>query len=183
MFQLPRLKLPKIEFSDRSTKGFHGTTQGEAEEIVRTSFKPSARNSGAYLGEGVYFFDNQMGHAREWAINHCGNRARGTKIAVIESEVKYGKLLNLTDHDQFKDVRWFKAEFEKKAQRPSTLATIIDIVAQKTRVDVVKACRIPQNAVVMNPGFSSDVEIILAVRSTGNILSKELIWSGMIGYL
>jgi hypothetical protein len=153
-----------------------------ADEIIKTSFKPSAPNSGAYLGEGVYFFDNQIVHARDWAINHAGERVRGTRIAVIESEIRYGELLNLTDREQFEAVKWFQSEFDRKSQTKTTLATIIDIVAERTRAQVVKACRIPRNPNLMNPGFSPDVEIILAVRSLGNILSKKLIWSGMIGY-
>lgn len=177
------MKLPKTNQLPNTTQGFHGTKQDDADEIIRTNFKPSARNSGAYLGEGVYFFDNQPAHAREWAVKRVGNGMRGTKVAVVESEIKYGNLLNLTDYDEFETVKWFKDAYEKKANAPTTLATIIDIVADKTKAEVVKACRIPQNPELMTPGFSSDVELILAVRTLRNILSKKVVWSGMIGYI
>lgn len=174
--------LPNLKPLADTTRGFHGTRQNEADEIIRTNFKPSARNAGAYLGEGVYFFDNQLGHAKDWAENRAGNRMRGTAVAVIQSEVRYGKLLNLTDDEHLQTVRWFKTEFERNGRTRTTLAAIIDIVADKTGAEVVKACRIRGNSLQMEHGFSADVEIILAVRALGNILSKQVVLSWMIGY-
>lgn len=149
---------------------------------MRTNFKPAGKNSGAYLGEGVYFFDNQLSHAKTWAKNQAGKRQRGTVIAVIESEIKYGNLMNLTDPEALETVKTFKNAYERKTNIPVTLATIVDIVADKTNAEVVKACRYPGNTQLMPQGFTADVEIILAVRAIGNILSKRLVWSGMIGY-
>jgi len=166
-----------------STKGFHGTTHESADEILRTNFRLPARNSTAYLGDGVYFFDNQLSHACNWAVKHAGDRKRGTKVAVIESDISYGNLLNLANPEQFKQMKWFKAEYERKAKTPTTLATIIDIIAEKVNIDVVRATRILHNPETLGPGFSADIELILAVRSLKNILSKNLIWSGIIGYL
>lgn len=150
---------------------------------MRTNFKLPARNSSAYLGEGVYFFDNQLSHACNWAINHAGDRKRGTKVAVIESDISYGNLLNLANPEQFRQMKSFKEAFERKAKTPTTLATIIDIIADKVNVDVVRATRILHGPETLGAGFSADIELILAVRSLKNILSKNLIWSGIIGYL
>lgn len=172
----------KVATSAQVAKGFHGTTQESAQEIVKTCFRLPGPNSGAYLGDGVYFFENQEGHARAWARTHCAKNVKGTSIAVIESDVRYGQLLNLTEPEQFETVQWFKAEYERKSQKSVTFATIIDIVAAQVKVEVVKACRIQSKPRLMSPGFSADVEIILAVRTLGNILSNKLIWSGMVGY-
>ena len=90
--------------------------------------------------------------------------------------------MNLTDSDAFETVKRFKIDFERKVNQAVTLATIIDIVAEKTGAEVVKACRFPGNTQLMYQGFSADMEIILAVRAIGNILSKRLVWSEMIGY-
>jgi len=177
------LNLPKVNLLPNSTKGFHGTTHEAADEILRTEFKLPARNSTAYLGEGVYFFDNQFSHACSWAINHAGDRKRGTKVAVIESDISYGKLLNLANPEQFNQMKSFKDAFERKTNTRTTLATIIDIIADKVNVDVVRAFRILGGAQTLGAGFSADIELILAVRSLKNILSKNLIWSGIIGYL
>ena len=177
-----RLKPPKTNQLPNTTFGFHGTKQSDADEILRTNFKPAGKNSGNYLGEGIYFFDNQLSHAKSWAKNQAGQRQRGTAVAVIESEIKYGNLMNLTDPEALETVKTFKSAYERKANTPVTLATIIDIVADKTRAEVVKACRYPGNTTLMSQGFTADVEIILAVRAIGNILSKRLVWSEMIGY-
>jgi len=177
-----RLKVPKANQQSNTTLGYHGTRQEHADEIMKTHFKPTKPDTGAYLGEGVYFFDNQLSHAKKWATTQAGKRQKGTIVAVIESEVKYGNLLNLTDTDTFGMVEKFRRDFEQKAQKKVSLATIIDIAAEKTAVDVVKACRYPYNTLLDPGGFSADMEIILAVRAIGNILSKQVIWSEMIGF-
>jgi hypothetical protein len=81
---------------------------------------------------------------------------------------------------------WFKREYERKTARTVSLATAIDIAAEKLNVEVVKANRVPANRVprqssgLMDLGFSADVEMILAVRNLSNILSRDLVWSGLV---
>jgi hypothetical protein len=142
----------------------------------------SEASSTPYLGDGVYFFDDQLAHAKTWAKNQAGLREKGVCVAVIASEIRYGNLLNLTDQGVCDAMQWFKNEYERKAKTPVTFATIIDIAAKLLKAEVVKACRIKGNAVLKENRFSSDIEIILAVRAIGNILSKKIVWSEMIGY-
>jgi hypothetical protein len=170
---------PKLNISDQVTAGYHGTSLAAADEIVRTNFKLSAPDSGAYLGEGVYFFDNQPSQAKRWATTRFGTTP-GTKVAVIQSKIKYGRLLNLTDREHHDSIQWFAREFQRKANKTVTLPTIIDIVAEKLNAEVVKAMRIPRKpSFLMETGFSADIEVILAVRDVTNILSREQIWSQM----
>jgi hypothetical protein len=165
-----------LETSDVECKGYHGTSSDVAEEIKRTYFKLSAPDSGAYLGEGVYFFDGQLSQAKRWAITRYSKVGKG--IAVIESRIRHGRILNLTDREHRDLVLWFEAEFNRKSLKKATLPTIIDIVAEKLQIDVIKAVRIPSNAsLIMETSFSSDVEVILAVRNLTNILSKAIVWS------
>ena len=131
----------------------------------------------------MYFFDNQPSQAQDWAISHSANRVRGTKVAVIESDITYGKLLNLCDLESFRHMKWFKQEYEKKANARTTLATIIDIIADKTQAEVVRAMRLRKGPDALEFGFSADIELILAVRNIANILSKNLVWSGLVGYV
>jgi len=169
----------KLEISDQITAGYHGTTLSEAQEIKRTKFKLTSPNSGAFLGEGVYFFDNQPSQAKRWAITR--KATPGGTIAVIQSKVRYGRLLNLTDRGHRDILDWFASEYRQKANVTVTLPTVIDIVAEKLNVEAVKAIRIPQNATfLMGTGFSADIEVILAVRNVTNILSTDIIWSQMV---
>jgi hypothetical protein len=174
---------PTIETSTQVTRAFHGTWLDVADEIIRTTFKMSPPDSGAYLGEGVYFFENQPSHAERWARR---DKPAGSKVAVISSDVRYGRLLNLTDRQHCDLLGWFKREYERKTARTVSLATAIDIAAEKLNVEVVKANRVPANRVprqssgLMDLGFSADVEMILAVRNLSNILSRDLVWSGLV---
>lgn len=169
----------KLEISEQVTAGYHGTTLSEAEEIRRTKFKLSPPNSGAFLGEGVYFFDNQPSQAKKWAATR--KATPGGTIAVIQSKVRYGRLFNLTDREHREILDWFTREYQRKANVKLTLPTVIDIAAEKLNAEAVKAIRIPQNATyLMGTGFSADTEVILAVRNVTNILSTDIIWSQMV---
>jgi hypothetical protein len=171
--------LKNVEISDQVTKGFHGTTRDAADEIIETDFKLTAPDSSPFLGEGVYFFENQLSQAKRWARRVCANS--GKAAAVIRSNIRHGKLLNLTDKEQCDNLEWFANEYEHKSSTRVTLATIIDIAAEKLNVDVVKGARIWENPTrLMRTSFTADLEIILAVRNKTNILSKEIIW-GEIG--
>jgi hypothetical protein len=167
----------RLQTSDLETLGYHGTSQAVAKEIEQTSFKMSAPDSGAFLGEGVYFFDNQPSQAKRWARTR--REFVGKPIAVIESRIRYGRLLNLTENEHKNLLNWFAGEFRRRSgTQNASLAVIIDIAAEKLSVEVVKAVRIPGNAgFLMGTSFSPDIEVILAVRNLTNILSKAIIWS------
>jgi hypothetical protein len=170
---------PKLEISDQITAAYHGTSLPEAQEIKRTNFKLTPPNAGAFLGEGVYFFDNQPSQAKKWAVTR--KATPGGAVAVIQSKVRYGRLLNLTDREHREILDWFAREFQRKANMKATLPAIIDIAADKLQAEVVKAIRIPQNATfLLGTGFCTDIEVILAVRNVTNILSTEIIWSQMV---
>ncbi len=172
---------PRIEVSDQITKGYHGTKLDAARGIIANGFARSAPDSGAFLGEGVYFFDGQVSQAKRWATEHKAKT--GDAIAVIGSNIKFGRMLNLADKEQSDCLNWFACEYRLRTKMKVTLATIIDIAAEKLNAQVVKAVRIPKNpSQLMETTFSADVEIILAVRELSNILSKEIVWEGLAGY-
>jgi hypothetical protein len=67
-------------------KGFHGTTEKNADEILKNGFQIS-KNDEDWLGEGVYFFidgiSNPLLSAIEWASNTHGQ----SNCAVLESDI------------------------------------------------------------------------------------------------
>jgi len=171
---------PRVETSEQVTKGYHGTTHQEAQEILKTYFKLTPPDSGSFLGEGVYFFENQLSQAQRWALLKKG--VPGTKVCVVASDVRYGRVLNLTDKNQRDDLMWFAQEYQRRSATDVTLSSVIDIVAEKLNIEVVKAIRVPNNPTFMwGSRFSADVENILAVRRITNILSKEVIWTQVRG--
>ena len=168
----------KIETSDQITVGYHGTSRRAAEVIVQTHFKLSDPGCKPYLGDGAYFFENQLSQAKRWALTRFGNPA-GTVVAVVQSKIRFGNLLNLTDRETLRSVEKFRREYGRKAKVTPSLAVVIDIVAEILKAEVVKAIRIPEKFWSSEAGFSADIEVILAVREIKNILSKEIIWSQM----
>ena len=67
-------------------KGFHGTTEENANEIIKNGFQIS-QNDEDWLGKGVYFFidgiSNPLLSAIEWATNTHGQ----LNCAVLESDI------------------------------------------------------------------------------------------------
>lgn len=169
----------KIQNSEHLTVGHHGTSHDSACIILQENFKLPPPDTESYLGLGVYFFENQLGNAKRWAFRYHG-QSRGSTVAVIQSKIKCGRMLDLTERDVYETVTWFAREFERKARQRATLATVIDIAAAQLGAEVVRAVRVRSNAVyLLGTGFSTDIEIILAVRELKNILSTEMIWSEM----
>ena len=74
--------------------GFHGCDEDTFEKVVHKSeaLKPS-KNSYDWLGNGIYFWENNYERAKEWAdIKHKG------KGKVIGAVLDLGYCLNLTDY-------------------------------------------------------------------------------------
>lgn len=74
--------------------GFHGCNKKTFESVVmkRQPLKKSA-NSYDWLGNGVYFWEQNYQRALEWATNRCGTE----DAAVIGAVIDLGYCLNLTD--------------------------------------------------------------------------------------
>ena len=71
--------------------GFHGTTWSSAEEILKDGFRLS-QNPYDWLGDGVYFFQDGLERAWEWAIEHHGEEA-----VVIGAEILLVDCLDMLD--------------------------------------------------------------------------------------
>ena len=73
--------------------GFHGCTKETHERVLtyHEELKASA-NSYDWLGNGIYFWENNLVRAKEWA-----KRRYGEDAAVIGAAIYLGYCLNLTD--------------------------------------------------------------------------------------
>ena len=71
--------------------GFHGTTRRSADEILENGFRLS-QNPYDWLGDGVYFFQDGLERAWEWAIEYHGEEA-----AVIGAEILLVNCLDMLD--------------------------------------------------------------------------------------
>ena len=74
--------------------GFHGCHQSTFRSVVHNSEQlRQSSNSYDWLGNGIYFWEQNYQRAFEWAINRYGEN----DAAVIGAVIDLGKCLNLTD--------------------------------------------------------------------------------------
>jgi hypothetical protein len=96
---------------NRTIVGYHGTSAGKAEQIVRTQrFSPS-RNSHDWLGHGVYFWEHAPKQALWWA-----RRRYGPDAAVVASMIRLANCLDLLDPENAIGLRAFHNELDATAR-------------------------------------------------------------------
>lgn len=85
--------------------GFHGCDRNTYENVLykHEVLRPS-HNSYDWLGNGVYFWENSLARAEEWASSYCNRHnskypdEKPKKPAVIGAVISLGHCLNLTDY-------------------------------------------------------------------------------------
>lgn len=84
---------------------FHGCDEETYKRVLyRHEALLASRNSYDWLGNGVYFWENSLARAKEWAETYCERYNREhpdsekKKPAVIGAVVSLGHCLNLTDY-------------------------------------------------------------------------------------
>lgn len=76
---------------------YHGTARAAAEEILKVNSFQESKGENHWLGEGIYFFEKDVGQARDFIC-----KARQVKdYSIIEAEIVSEKLLDLIDKDTF----------------------------------------------------------------------------------
>jgi hypothetical protein len=92
------LKSSGIEFSheEHRSVGFHGTSQIIADRISATGFNMDLADPQCWLGKAVYFFDNARFAGSQYALCYAINTAKFVEPAVIEADLFFKSLLDLT---------------------------------------------------------------------------------------
>ena len=79
-------------------KGYHAGDLAEIESIIsRGSGIPFSNRPGNWLGDGVYFWENDPQRAEEWQIQR-------TKGAILECEIDTRYLFNLLKKENYTDL-------------------------------------------------------------------------------
>lgn len=85
--------------------GFHGCDMNTYENVIYKHEKLHAsHNSYDWLGSGIYFWENSLDRAEEWADSYCKRYNRNhpdekpKEPAVIGAVISLGHCLNLTDY-------------------------------------------------------------------------------------
>ena len=81
--------------------GFHGCDESVYDKVIcqNKSLAPS-NNEYDWLGNGIYFWEQNLKRAWEWAEQHSKRSKTGLKPAVIGAVIDLGYCLNLLDGDK-----------------------------------------------------------------------------------
>lgn len=100
-------------------KGFHGTTEDAAREILKTKKFETKYSEFHWLGQGVYFFREDVDQANTWAlqITKKENRLQNKKMkaCVLKTDVKVNseQYLNLNSRSGLFKLNRMMSSIEK----------------------------------------------------------------------
>lgn len=158
----------------RIVRGYHGTTLAVASAIVsrQAVFEPSRTDSDHWLGYGVYFWEENLTRAVQWAYGRVWELARRGIVeqpAVIAADIDLTDCLDLCQPAWNDDIR----------RLGSTLAAVprqhgpIFQSTNGTRV-VVQDYEMPPESACYNHADSKIVDVLLAeVSRTRRVTSKR----------
>ena len=157
---------------------FHGTNLEDAKNIVANGFQTS-RSKAHYLGDGVYFFEDQFEEALAWANNWHGKRP---PVAVIKATVRYGKCLNLLGRVYQEAVHKLSNVLKTRAnqlgQPAPSETSVINALANRLNADTVRAAyrgsKAPRNP-QYRYSFDVDLQMIVCVRNLQQIARVEIV--------
>lgn len=127
--------------------GFHGTTKDRAEEYLsgRLPFHAST-NDYDWLGSGMYFWENNLARAEQWAKDAAKKKGNGAEPAVIGAIIDLGYCLDLTDSEYLEELKTgydaLKSSLEKEGMPMPTNATggsSTDLLVRKLDCAVINA--------------------------------------------
>jgi hypothetical protein len=159
---------------DRIVPGYHGTDPGNAASIVNYSFKipESERN---HLGDGVYFYENSIEYAKEWARETVDGA-----IAVIRSEIRLGKCLELHDPASRELIETAKEGLESRADSDVPLPVVINHIDRRHDLDTVRAVqpRYSSGKIAGDQPHYWITRIIICVKDPAAIEEVQIVYRG-----
>lgn len=111
--------------------GYHGTTQENAQKILKDQTFVDSKRNNDWLGTGVYFF-SYLGDA-EWWIS--AKRYCDVETCILKSQLEYTKeqLLDLDDFEQLKSVNRIITDYLRKINEAES--GIVKINLEKMKRD------------------------------------------------
>lgn len=120
-------------------RGYHGTSKDDAVLIKVGKFFRLSTKSTEWLGDGIYFFENDKLEALQWAKYY----KKANMPVVIESEISSQKLLDMCEQKNQKFIAKLIEELANKYKdedrEPEILdAKVINMVCAEVGYDVVR---------------------------------------------
>ena len=177
------VKFPVKYFTKIVPDAFHGTKLEIARKInLNKKFEPSFREQN-YLGDGVYFYEASLEHAKIWARK----RSENGKIGVIRSTIHLGTCLDLHNREHLDFLRKTAIDLSERQNKPLTDAFVINFVVQLAdstgiKIDTIRAThtrsRKNLSKVFKGSHFYYEIALMICVRNLKNIYTFSLIYKG-----
>ncbi len=124
------------EFNPKIAVGYHGTSIKRAElALTNKELLVSRDDSGDWLAEGAYFWEDSLDMAQRWAQERHGNMG-----AVLRAEIRLGRCLNLMDSKWndaleagYKEV---EANYKRKREQTDARQTLVKETCRKRGIDL-----------------------------------------------
>ncbi|MFZ1730435.1 MAG: hypothetical protein WAV84_09960 [Bacteroidota bacterium] len=136
-------------------KAYHGTNRESCDTILNDGFEKRG-GTNAYLGPGVYFYDNCLDCAIWWASDK--KKILEEDIRVLEAELDLGICIdcfNTDDQDQIaraKTIMQMRNDRVGKRDRISEPDVIAYLVQTNPGFDSIRALHLPEKRETLYPG-------------------------------
>lgn len=159
---------------DRIVPGYHGTNPGNAASIANYSFKiPDSEQN--HLGDGAYFYENSIEYAKRWA-----RETENGSIAVIRSEIRLGKCLELHDPASRDLIETVKEGLESHQGSDVPLPVVINYIDERHDLDTVRAVqpRHSSGKIAGDQPYYWITRIIICVKDPAAIEEAQIVYRG-----
>ncbi len=160
---------------------YHGTDYDTAEKIVSNKeFVPSIGDE-HYLGDGVYFFESSLWHAKDWAQKSTKKKSLKT-LGVIKAKIDLGRCLDLNDFNCRMYIKSVATEFISRGIDTITEGVVINFIAKQTGIDTIRANYVvPEKGPIFKDSrFFNYSCLMICVRNTKSISGIAWAYTGVI---
>lgn len=138
--------------------GFHGTNEKSADQICDKKFFESKYREDHWLGQGIYFFDEDYEQAMSWGLLQA---YPGQKAVVLMAEINVGSaaFLNLNSRQGIFKFRKLKRDIQSVLEENEISVSSIDgskVDINRLRCFIFDA--LPKNIKVIKKSFRIDKE-------------------------
>jgi len=166
-----------VQYSNKLIRdAFHGTSKANAESIIQSRRFIYSRGEDCYLGDGVYFFESGLEHAKWWAEK----KFSGQQIGIIIAHIQLGKCLELGNPQCIELIRLAKAQIETaRFSERITDAFVINFITAiiDRQIETVRGYFPVKATGKIFPGshIYANVRVTICVKKYDNILHYNIL--------
>lgn len=156
--------------------GYHGTSKEAADLILKSNYFYSSRDEEEWLGEGVYFFEDDSLQALDW----CKKVKKFNGYCILKSDIEAEKVVNMIDKKTYREFselsKHIKGKYKTRSDhKPRKLinSVIFNIMYNIEKYDIVRAAFPIMTEEVADRSNIVPMQIQLCVRNKECIKSVK----------